>query len=69
MILYCASFKFHNTGQVATGKYESATARALAIICYSGYADVVDQWAASVADDGPEAAEAKLLSGGRVAEA
>lgn len=44
MTLYCAIFQFHNTGQCNIGRYASALERALAIIGFSAYADVLRQW-------------------------
>ena len=41
---YCVTFRFHNTGQLNTAKYDTATERALAIIGYGQYAYVIDTW-------------------------
>lgn len=44
MTKYCVTFRFHNTGQLSTAKYDSSTERVIAIIGYGQYADVVDTW-------------------------
>jgi hypothetical protein len=44
MTSYCITFKFHNTGTLYPMRFDSATERALAIISYGQYADVVRQW-------------------------
>lgn len=44
MTKYCVTFRFHNTGQLSTAKYDTSTERAIAIIGFGQYADVVDTW-------------------------
>ena len=44
MTIYCARYRFHNTGQISVGRYESATEREIAIMNLSQYADVLDRW-------------------------
>ena len=44
MTVYCARLRFRRTGDTTVLKYDSATARALAVIGYGAWADVVEEW-------------------------
>ena len=56
MTVYCARFKFYNTGQINVQKYKSMTERALAMISMSDYADVIDYW-----EDSNQESESKTV--------
>lgn len=55
MTAYCMLLKFHNTGRLHLATYDSMTERALAIISYSAYADVVSDWEMRTTIDGTPA--------------